>query len=182
MRNVVLYELLSLDGVAERPIDFFPKVDDVLLENLRRVIADQDTVLLGRKTYDTWAQDWPDSDMEPFAPFINNVRKYVVTSSPLARPWQNSEVVDAPIGEFIAKLKQQEGGDIGVHGSLSLARTLLREGLVDELRLVIAPAIAGSGTRLLDGLPPRRFQLTRQVSNPDGYLFFDYLVPTTTES
>jgi dihydrofolate reductase len=82
----------------------------------------------------------------------------------------------------MAKLKQQEGGDIGVHGSLSLARTLLREGLVDELRLVIAPAIAGSGTRLLDDLPPRRFQLTRQVSNPDGYLFLDYLVPTTTES
>jgi dihydrofolate reductase len=84
------------------------------------------------------------------------------------------------IGEFIAKLKQQEGGDIGVHGSLSLARTLLEQGLADELRLVIAPAIAASGTRLLDGLPPRRLQLTRQASNPDGYLFLDYRVPTAT--
>jgi hypothetical protein len=82
MRKVVLYELLSLDGVAERPINFFLDFDDAMRENLQRLIADQDVVLLGRRTYDDWAEDWPGSDMEPFASFINKVRKY---TSPQAR-------------------------------------------------------------------------------------------------
>src|SRR5438105_2200132 len=85
MRKVVLYELLSLDGVADHPVSFFLDFDDVMRENLRRVIADQDIVLLGRRTYDDWAEDWPGSDIEPFASFINKVRKYVVTSSPRRR-------------------------------------------------------------------------------------------------
>jgi dihydrofolate reductase len=174
MRKVVLYELLSLDGVAERPESFFRDFDDVMGENLRRVIAEQDVVLLGRRTYDDWAQYWPGSDIEPFASLINSVRKYVVTSGQLAKPWENSAVIDAPVSDFVSELKDREGGDIGVHGSLSLARTLLQDGLVDELRLVIAPAIAVAGRKLFDGVPPRRFQLTRNVSSPAGYLLLDF--------
>lgn len=174
MRKVVLYELLSLDGVAEDPDNFFLEFDDVMRENLRRVIADQDAVLLGRKTYDVWAEFWPSSDMEPFAPFINNVRKYVVTSSELTKPWENATVVDTPLRDFVSELKSQQGGDIGVHGSLSLAHTLLEDGLVDELRLVVAPAIAATGRKLFDGLQPQRFQLTRNVSSPAGYLLLDF--------
>lgn len=176
MRKVVLYELLSLDGVAEHPVGFFRDFDDVMRENLERVIADQDVVLLGRRTYDDWAEDWPGSDMEPFASFINKVRKYVVTSSPLAKPWENSAVARAPLMDFVSELKGQAGGDIGVHGSLSLAHTLLEEGLVDELRLVVAPAIAATGIKLFDGLPPQRFHLTRNVSSSAGYLLLDFQV------
>ena len=176
MRKVVLYELLSLDGVAESPDSFFPDFDDVMGENLQRVIADQDVVLLGRRTYDEWAAYWPGSHIEPFASFINKVRKYVVTSSQLAQPWENSAVADAPLRDFVSELKSQEGGDIGVHASLALAHTLLEEGLVDELRLVVAPAIAATGRKLLDGLPPRRFQLIRNVSSPAGYLLLDFQV------
>jgi dihydrofolate reductase len=174
MRKVVLYELLSLDGVAERPVSFFLDFDDVMRENLQRVIADQDIVLLGRRTYDDWAKDWPGSDIEPFASFINKVRKYVVTSGQLAKPWENSAVAGAPLRDFVSGLKSQEGGDIGVHGSLSLAHTLLEEDLVDELRLVVAPAIAATGRKLFDGLQPQRFQLTRSVSSPAGYLLLDF--------
>jgi dihydrofolate reductase len=176
MRKVVLYELLSLDGVAERPESFFRDFDDVMGENLERVIAEQDVVLLGRRTYDEWAQYWPGSDIEPFASFINGVRKYVVTSGELAKPWENSAVIDAPLSDFVSELKDREGGDIGVHGSLSLARTLLQDGLVDELRLVVAPAIAAGGRKLFDGVPPRRFQLTRNVSSPAGYVLLDFAV------
>jgi dihydrofolate reductase len=175
MRKVVLYELLSLDGVAERPVSFFLDFDDVMRENLRRVIADQDVVLLGRRTYDDWAEDWPGSDIEPFASFINKVRKYVVTSSPLAKPWENSAVA-GPLRDFVSELKRQEGGDIGVHGSLSVAHALLEEGVVDELRVVIAPAIAATGRKLFDGLPPQRFQLTRNILSPAGYLLLDFQV------
>ena len=74
MRKVVAYELLSLDGVAEQPDEFVTEFDDVMRENLARVIAAQDTVLLGRRTYDDWAAFWPTSDIEPFASFINGVR------------------------------------------------------------------------------------------------------------
>ncbi len=81
MRNVVVYELLSLDGVAEQPEDFMVDFDDVMEENLGRVIASQDAVLLGRRTYDDWARFWPGSDIEPFASFINGVQKFVVTST-----------------------------------------------------------------------------------------------------
>ena len=174
MRKVVVYELLSLDGVAEEPNNFFHDFDDEMRENLRRVIADQDAVLLGRRTYEEWAAFWPGSDIEPFASFINNVRKHVLTSSPLANPWNNSTVIETPLVDFIAEQKKADGGDIGVHGSLALARTLLDAGLVDELRLVVAPAIAANGRKLLDGLPPQRFRLTRDVSSPAGYLLLDY--------
>ena len=176
MRKVVLYELLSLDGVAERPDSIFYDFDDVMRDNLQRVIADQDAVLLGRGTYDEWAAYWPGSDIEPFASFINKVSKYVVTSGRLAKPWENSAVVGAPLRDFVSELKSQEGGDIGVHGSLSVAHALLEEGLVDELRLVVAPAIAASGRRLFDGVPPQRFRLTRNVSSPGGYLLLDFQV------
>lgn len=176
MRKVVLYELLSLDGVAESPDSFFFDFDDVMRENLQRVIADQDVVLLGRATYDDWAEYWPGSEIEPFASFINNVRKYVVTSSPLAKSWKNSAVVDAPLRDFVSELQSQEGGDIGVHGSLSLAHTLLEKGLVDELSLVVAPAIAATGRKLFDDLPPQQFQLTRNVSSAAGYLLLDFQV------
>lgn len=176
MRKVVLYELVSLDGVAEDPDGFILDWDDAMRENLRRVIAEQDTVLLGRRSYDEWAEFWPGSDIEPFASFINNVRKYVVTSSPDPKPWKNSAVADVPLGDFVSELKAQPGGDIGVHASLSLAHTLLADGLVDELRLVVAPAIAATGRKLFDDLPPQRFQLTRNVSSPAGYLLLDYEV------
>ena len=74
MRKVVAYELLSLDGVAEEPRDYITDFDDAMQANLGRVIADQDAVLLGRRTWDDWAAFWPKSTIEPFASFINSVR------------------------------------------------------------------------------------------------------------
>lgn len=81
MRKVVLYELLSLDGVAESPNEFILHWDDAMDDNLARVIGSQDTVILGRRMYDEWSEYWPPSEIEPFATFINSVSKYVVTSS-----------------------------------------------------------------------------------------------------
>ena len=86
MRKVVLYELLSLDGVAEHPDKFFLEWDEAMDANLAAVIATQDAVILGRRSYDEWSEYWPDSEIEPFATFINGVDKYVASSSPLGRP------------------------------------------------------------------------------------------------
>ena len=176
MRKIVVYELLSLDGVAEAPDGFIADWDDAMDANLAGVIATQDAVILGRRSYDEWAEFWPGSEIEPFASFINAVPKYVATSTPLEREWTNSRVIDGGLVDFVRELKGQPGGDIGVHASISVTRTLLAAEVVDELRLVIAPTIAGSGQRLFDGLPPIQLETIRSTTSPSGHLLVGYRV------
>jgi dihydrofolate reductase len=176
VRKVVAYELLSLDGVAENPDEFITDWDEVMDENLGRVIASQDSVLLGRRTYDDWAAFWPPSDIEPFASFINGVEKFVGTSSALELAWANTTAIDGDLPEFVADLKRQPGDDIGVHGSIALLHSLFDVGLVDELRLVIAPALQMNGRKLFDKGLPTRLTLTREVASPTGYLLLDFQV------
>jgi dihydrofolate reductase len=176
VRKIVVYELLSLDGVAEDPDKFITDWDDASEANLAAVIAAQDAVILGRRSYDEWAEFWPGSDIQPFATFINAVAKYIATSAPLDREWANASVVDGGLVEFVRDLKERPGGDIGVHASISVARTLLAADVVDELSLVIAPRIAGSGRRLLDGLPSIRLESIRTGTSPTGHLLVDYRV------
>ena len=176
MRKIVVYELLSLDGVAEDPDGFIADWDDAMDANLAAVIETQDTVILGRRSYDEWAQFWPGSQIQPFATFINGVAKYVATSTPLDRDWANATALDGGLVELARDLKEQSGGDVGVHASISVAQSLLAAGVVDELRLVIAPRIAGPGRRLLDGLPSIQLESIRTELSPTGYLLVDYRV------
>ena len=155
---------------------FIADWDDAMDANLAAVIATQDAVILGRRSYDEWARFWPGSEIEPFATFINGVPKYVATSTPLDREWANATAIDGGLVEFVRDLKDRPGGDIGVHASISVAQALLAAGVVDELRLVIAPRIAGSGRRLLDGLPPIQLESIRSETSPTGYLLVDYRV------
>jgi dihydrofolate reductase len=176
MRKVVVYELLSLDGVAEDPDVFITDWDPAMQANLAAVIAAQDAVILGRRSYGEWAEFWPGSDIQPFATFINGVAKFVATSAPLQQAWANTTVVDGGLAEFVRDLKVRPGGDIGVHASISVAQALLAANLVDELRLVIAPRIAGSGRRLLGGLPAMELESIRSATSPSGHLLVDYRV------
>jgi len=176
MRKVVMYELLSLDGVADDPNSFIADWDDEMDARLGEVIATQDAVILGRTSYDDWSGYWPGKDIQPFSDFINPVAKYVATSTPLGREWTNTTVIDGDPVEFVRNLKAQEGGDIGIHASISLAQTLLGAGVVDELKLVIAPKIAGSGRRLLEGLPAIALEPIRSSLSGSGHLNVDYRV------
>ena len=176
MRKVVAYELLSLDGVAEQPDDFITDFDGVMRENLGHVIATQDAVILGRRTYDEWAGFWPTSDIEPFATFINGVKKFVVTRTTPVATWTNTTVIDGGLTELVSDLKLRSGGDIGVHGSIAVTQSLLEEGLIDELRLVIAPALQMNGRKLFERGLPRRLALTRSVVSPSGYLLLDFRI------
>jgi dihydrofolate reductase len=176
MRKIVAYELSSLDGVAEAPDGFFTDWDEAMGANLAAVIGAQDTVVLGRRSYDDWARYWPGSQVEPFATFINGVTKYVATSTPLDQDWAAAKAIDGDLVEFVRGLKEQDGGDVGVHASISVVQALLAAGVVDELRLVIAPRIAGHGRRLLDGLPSIRLETIRSEVSPTGYLLVDYRV------
>ncbi|MCC9197664.1 dihydrofolate reductase family protein [Arthrobacter sp. zg-Y820] len=138
-------ELLSLDGVAENPPSFFTEWDDAVDAANADWIAAQDAVILGRRSYDEWVGFWPDSEIEPFASFINSVPKYVATSTPLGSEWAKASAIDGGLVDFVRDLKDRPGGEIGVHASISVAQALLTAGVADELRLVIAPAIAGTG-------------------------------------
>jgi dihydrofolate reductase len=177
VRKVVVYELLSLDGVAEAPDSFVAEWDEAMDANLAAVIATQDAVILGRRSYDEWVGFWPGSKIEPFASFINAVRKYVATSEPLDPEWANASAIDVGgLVDFVRDLKGRPGGDIGVHASILVAQALFAADVVDELRLVIAPRIAGRGRRLLDGLPPIELESIRSETSPTGSLLVDYRV------
>ena len=183
MRKLVLYTLMSLDGDVDDPTAYFqgsrpgaaPEFDEAMIENERRVIETQDAVLLGRGMYDEWSHYWPGSTEQPFADFINGVKKYVVTSSPLDGVWNNSEAVSGPIEELVRELKALRGGDIGVHGSITLAQSLLAADLVDELRLVVGPNFGFRGRRLFSTTDAvRRLELMQADASPTGSLILAY--------
>lgn len=177
MRNVVFVQFISLDGVAEEPSDWFIEDGPELFENIAQIIESQDDVLLGRRTYDYWVGHWPTSDFKPFAPFINATRKHVATSTDLTEPWANTVRMTSPVGDYVRDLKQGDGGDIGIHGSTSLARSLIAERLVDELRLVLTPTIVGRGYQLFpadSGIESQQFDLLEVSTSAKGTLFLHY--------
>ena len=174
MRKVVVYTLVSVDGVAEDPDQFLFHFDKVMEANLGEVIETQDTVLLGRKMYDEWASYWPKSDDQPFADFINNVRKHVATGTALTREWTNAESIQGPVDDFVRALKAGDGGDVGVHGSISLTQSLLAAGLVDEVRLLVAPHVVGNGRRLFEDDMAHSLELVQSTASPSGSLLVHY--------
>ena len=176
VRKVVVYTLVSVDGVAQDPETFLFHFDETIEANLAEVIGTQDIVLLGRRMYDEWSNYWPKSDDQPFADFINNVHKYVATASPLTNEWSRAEPVQGPVDHFVRELKAGKGGDIGVHGSISLAQYLLAQGLVDELRLLVAPHVVGSGRRLFEDDVAYSLELVRSNVSSSGSLLIHYNV------
>ena len=177
MRSVVLLEFLSLDGVAEEPSDWFFDDCPELFELIGRVIATQSDVLLGRGSYEHWVDYWPTSDVEPFATFINATRKHVASSSELTGHWENTIRMTSPVADYVRRLKDDGDGDIGIHGSIELARSLIAARLVDELRLVMPPTIAGHGKRFFsadDDTALQQFDLLEVEKTAKGTLFLHY--------
>ena len=188
MRKVVLYTLTSLDGAVDDPPRYFPDndptvaaapvFDPVMADLEAQVIGTQDAVLLGRRMFDEWSRYWPTSDEQPFADFINQVKKYVVTSTPLTHAWDHAEAVAGPVADIVQDLKARPGGDIGVHGSITLAQSLLAEGLVDELQLVVGPVLDPTGRRLFERLDDlRRLELLSATPTPGGTVWLTYRLP-----
>ncbi|MGH2464164.1 MAG: dihydrofolate reductase family protein [Candidatus Limnocylindrales bacterium] len=184
MRKIVLYTLMSLDGDVDDPNLYFrdsperggpPAFDAAMKANEAKVIGAQDAVLLGRHMFDEWSGYWPTVEDEPFADFINNVKKYVVTSTPLSNAWHNAEAVHGPIEELVRDLARLPGGDIGVHGSITLAQSMLAANLVDELHLVVGPAAGFAGRRLFANVEKvRHLELVSAMPTPSGSLLLDY--------
>jgi dihydrofolate reductase len=152
MRKIVAGLFISLDGVYESPDKWhFPYFNDEMGAEVGGKMAESDTMLLGRQTYEEFAAYWPhqSSDVEP-ADFMNNTPKVVVSNTLKTADWQNTTIVSGDVAEELTKLKQQPGKNIGITGSGTLVRSLLEQGLLDEFTLLVHPIVVGKGKRLFD--------------------------------
>jgi len=147
MRNIVVTEFLSLDGVMEDPRWTFKYWNDEIAQFKGEESAASDALLLGRVTYQGFAAAWPQSTDEGAA-YFNSVRKYVVSTTLDTVEWNNSTLIKDQIVAAITTLKQQDGQDITVHGSATLVHTLMQHDLVDRYRLLVYPVVLGNGKRL----------------------------------
>ncbi|MEO6512787.1 MAG: dihydrofolate reductase family protein [Nocardioides sp.] len=193
MTKLVLYTLVSLDGATEDPHRYFPETPDyvgppIVDEELDRhetaMLDRQRAVLLGRTTYDQWSRYWPTSDVQPFTDFINGIRKYVVTSTSLDGDWANAEAVSGDLADIVryvkAAVREEGDGDVGVHASITLAKSLLAAGLVDELCLSVGRVLDPVGPRLFDTVPDRVvMELIEGVSSSTGSLWLRYGLSAT---
>jgi dihydrofolate reductase len=153
MRKIVAGEFISLDGVVEAPNQWhFPYFNDEMGEAVGSDMTSAGALLLGRRTYEEFAAAWPSrpSD-EPGADFMNNTPKFVVSTTLDKVEWQNSTLITGNFVEEITRLKEQPGKNIAISGSPTLVRWLLREGLLDELHLLVHPIVVGHGKRLFEG-------------------------------
>jgi dihydrofolate reductase len=151
MRKINSWLFVTLDGVIEAP-EKWVIADDDMFEAVEADYATSDALLLGRRTYETFAASWPQRGSEVAnADWMNNTRKYVASTTLESPKWNNSTVIQGDVAEAVARLKKEDGKDIMVNGSGALVRTLIRDRLLDELRLFVHPVVVGSGIRLFDG-------------------------------
>ncbi|MFG2057626.1 dihydrofolate reductase family protein [Micromonospora sp. NPDC048930] len=161
MRKIVAGLFISLDGVVEAPDQWhFPYYNDEMGAAVDASLGTADTLLLGRRTYDSFAGAWPEREAAggedaPFAKKLGDARKIVLSRRPLEFTWRNSEQLRGDVVEAVTALKNEPGGTIGMSGSISVVRQLLAAGLLDELNLLVHPIAVRTGMRLFDeGEPP----------------------------
>ena len=187
MRKIIIQEFISLDGVMQAPggpeedasndfnlggwtAPYFQEADEAAGGFMQKWMESTD-ILLGRKTFEIFADYWPTH--ANMWPGINDVTKYVMSTSMDKSDWQNSVFLNSV--DDIKKLKASEGGDIKVHGSGKLAQSLFKHDLVDELYLMTFPIILGKGKCLFgEGAVPAAFKLADSLVTANGVIFACY--------
>ena len=157
MRKITAGLFISLDGVVENPQDWhFPYFNDEMGASVSANLGEADTVLLGRKTYDSFAGAWPEREAAggedaSMARALGDARKIVVSNQQLELTWRNSEQLQGDLVEAVTALKNEPGDtNIAMSGSVSVVRQLLADGLLDELHLLVHPIAVRKGIRLFD--------------------------------
>ena len=179
MRKVNSGLFITLDGVTESPDQWqFDSFDDDMMATMTAQIVAEDTILLGRVTYQDWTHYWPTATDEPYASHINTTPKYVVSTT-LDKVewgrWQNVNLIKGNLAEAIRRLRQQPGKNIGVAVSPTLVRSLLQADLLDELTLMMHPVVAGSGKRLFEGADAlKRLKLVASKTTRSGVSILTY--------
>jgi dihydrofolate reductase len=156
MRKITAGLFISLDGVVEAPDQWhFPYFNEEMGAAVDATLGAADTVLFGRKTYDSFAGAWPEREAAGgedagFAKTLGDARKIVVSNQKLEFTWRNSEQLEGDLVEAVTALKNEPGGNIALSGSVSVVRQLLAAGLLDELHLLVHPIAVRKGMRLFD--------------------------------
>lgn len=177
MRTIAAGLFISLDGVVEAPDQWhFPYFNEEMGEAVGSQIAAADAMLLGRVTYEEFAGYWPHqgSGVE-LADQMNGTPKFVVSTSLESAEWQNTTVIRGNVVEELTRLKHQPGKNISVVGSGTLVRSLLRDNVLDELRLLVHPIVVGQGKRLFpEGTERIPLQLMDATTFSTGVLYLTY--------
>ena len=190
MRTLVVTTFVTLDGVAQAPggpgedpsggfahegwlVPFF---DDDIGAQVTEWFTGAEDFLLGRGTYDIFYASWPKmiSD-DPVSQGLNFKKKYVASRTLASVEWETAELLQGDVGDAVRKLKAEDGGELQVHGSAGLIQTLLKEDLIDELRLIVFPVVLGEGKRLFgEGTIPRSWRLTGHRTTTSGAVMLSY--------
>jgi dihydrofolate reductase len=183
--RLTLTEFLSLDGVCQGPGSpdedttdgftrggwFVPHLDEAFMQHVVGWIEGADGFLFGRRTYESFSQAWPlvtDPD-DPVATKLNGLPKYVASQSLAAAEWGPATILSGDVPSQVTELKRGPDRELQIHGSARLAQSMLAAGLIDELRLVIAPVVVGTGRRLFpDGGAPVGLRLRQSDTTPAG--------------
>jgi dihydrofolate reductase len=185
-RKLIVSENMTLDGVIDLADDWFtpPGVDGSgdttdLEETVRGHMAVQDALLLGRRTFEAFRAYWPKQtdDTTGITAHLNQVKKYVVSSSLDDPQWANTVVLRGDLVDEVRTLKESEGAEIAVGGSISVVWKLIAAGLVDEYRIFVHPVVLGHGRRLFEGNAPRpKLELVESRSFRAGVVLMTYRV------
>ena len=175
-RRLAATFFVSLDGVVESPEKWsFPFWNDEIQKFKLDETFATDTLLLGRVTYEGFAAAWPErKDPDGFADRFNSIPKYVVSSTLKKLEWNNSHLIRGDVAREVAKLKQQPGQDIVIHGSPGLIRSLLPHDLIDEYRLLVYPLVLGKGKRLFDEGSAANLKLAESAAFDTGVVKLIY--------
>lgn len=183
--KLTLTQFLTLDGVSQGPGSpdedtsdgfskggwFVPHLDEEFVKLAADWLGQADALLFGRRTYDNFSRDWPriTDPGDPFTEKMNGLPKYVASRSLKTADWAPTTILSGDIAAQVSELKQESGRELQIHGSATLAQSLLAAGLLDELRLVIAPVVLGSGRRLFpEGGAAAGLRLIRSETTPGG--------------
>lgn len=188
MRKLVVNTFASLDGIMqapggpeEDPTGGFehggwsvPFWDDQMGESMSEFMGKPFDLVLGRKTYEIFAAHWPHSD-EPGAAELNRAKKYVASTTLKTLEWENSQLLEGDVGQAVARLKQEDGPELQVHGSANLIQTLLQHDLIDTFRTWTFPVVLGTGKRLFgEGAPPRTLKVVDTEVSSTGVVMTTY--------
>ena len=174
MRKLIESTFMSLDGVIDNPQNWSPPYwDDEHAAYAQKLMADTDELLLGRKTYEGFAEAWPQRSGAPFTDKINAMPKHVATRTLTDLSW-NARRLEGDAAEAVAELKQRDGENLLKYGTGRFSRTLIENGLLDELHVWIFPVLVGEGQRLIDGIDVTHLQLVDTTRFESGIVVNAY--------
>lgn len=187
MRKIIVSMWVTLDGFVAGPNDEMDWImhiyDEAMGQYETDLVNSADTLLLGRKTYESFAGAWPKVPENPqasagevaYAQRINAIRKLVISNTLETVEWNNAQLVKEDLGQAITKLKLEAGGDVIIYGSVSVVQALTKLGLIDEYQLLVYPVILGGGKALFQTSAARvNLKLVKSQIHPSGVAVLSY--------